>query len=113
MERPLQLLALELFVAWIRFDGQQVNLKTKHALFVPDLMANLLSVSKLRHAGFCVTSDTTSAGAGHCFVTRSGGQKIVFEGVECQGGLYRIDISAFESTPPQSLHTTTTQTFWV
>ena len=89
------------------YNGQRVNIGMKHALFVPDLMANLLSVSKLRQAGFRTTFDTTSAGARRCFVTRSGCQKIVFEGVECQDGLYRIDISAFDSTLPQSLHTTT------
>ena len=55
----------------------------KHALFVPDLIEILVSVSKLRQAGFCITFDTTSDGVGHCFVTRFGFQRIVLESVEC------------------------------
>lgn len=45
------------------YDRQRVNHEMNHALFVPDVMTDLLYDSKLRHAGFCVSFDTTSAGA--------------------------------------------------
>ena len=69
------------------FDAKLIPVGMNDTLFVPHLITNLLSVSKLRQAGFCNCFDTNNAGKGYCIVTRGGCDETIFKGIECQDGL--------------------------
>lgn len=64
-----------------KWDNSERKIKITNVLYVPGLMCNLLSVSRLRRAHFKIVVDTDEKGGGTCRVMSPGG-KIVLKGYE-------------------------------
>lgn len=81
--------------AVIKFDDNVRPVKMMDTLFIPDLMCNLVSVSKLRRAGFRVLFDTDEQGRGLCVVQQRDNNEVVLKGWERKDGLFEMDIKSY------------------
>ena len=71
-------------------DGNQKTVELKNVLYVPSLMCNLISVSRIRKAGLRVIVDTDEYGGGFCDVTTRNGDVKYLKGIELHDtGLYK------------------------
>lgn len=66
-------------------------------------MCSLISVSKLRRAGFTATIDTGDRGEGVCVVTPKGGSEVLIKEHECEGGLQAVELSPANVEEPKAL----------
>lgn len=74
------------------FEEEIVPIEIRNALYIPELMCNLISVSRLRQAGMPIAFDTNRNGKGVCVVTRSGSEITILKAFECAAGLYKVDL---------------------
>ena len=86
----------------VAFDDACVPVQMKEALHIPDLMCNLISVSRLRKAGFTILFDTDNFGEETCTVTRQGSSEILFKAYECTDGLYEVELQAEKPVSPKA-----------
>ena len=75
-----------------KFDEEERSIQMKDALYIPHLMCNLISVSRLRKSGYKITFDTDVEGHGVCVITRKSLKGALFKAYECADGLYELDM---------------------
>ena len=73
------------------FDESSVSVEITDALYIPELMCNLISVSRLRQAGFTILFDSDEHGEGVCIVSRHKSSVVILKAYECADGLYEVE----------------------
>lgn len=79
-------------------QGCDGNIILTNTLLIPDLMCNLVSVSKIRKSGFDVKFETNKEGKSACSVLNSEDTKVDLQGIECSDGLCNVDLSTAEKS---------------
>ena len=87
----------------VAFDDACVPVQMKEALHIPDLMCNLISVSRLRKAGFAILFDTDNFGKRTCTVTRQRNSEIFLGHTNAMMGFMKLSFRPRSQIHPKRL----------
>lgn len=98
----------------ITIEGKSKLVQLDEVLFVPGLMCNLLSVSKIRKRGLQIIFDTDDVGKGYCKIIRKDNTNTaILQGIEVKQGLYEVNFQMSENETHKFLLTSeSNQNLW-
>ena len=73
-------------------NGHKHKIELKEVLYVPSLMSNLISVSRMRKAGLKVEFDSTQDNEGRCQVINKNMIFPILRGYENKSGLFELTL---------------------
>ena len=69
------------------FEESSVPVRITDALYVSEIMCNIISVSRPRQAGFTILFDSDEHGEGFCIVSHRKNSVVILKAHECADGL--------------------------